>query len=128
MADAQQPRLTRDVIPLHPGRMPAPTLPWLAPLVDRLRAARARLRVPSELAAFLGGMGGKAIAFTAPSILLAAGVAVLTLLAGSVAAACGMKGVDAAAVAITAGGWTLLGTTGYALLKRGWSLALVRWR
>lgn len=128
MADAQQPRLARDVIPLHPGRMPARTATWLTSLVERLRAARVRLRLPWELAAFLGGMGGKAIEFTAPSLLLAMGVAVLTLLAGSIATACGKEGVDAAAIALTAGAWTLLGTTGYALLKRGWSLALIRWR
>ena len=128
MADVQQPRIRRDVIPLHPGRVPEHAWRWLPPLLDRLRTVRSRLRIPPELLHFLSGIGGKAVEFTAPGILLAAGVAVLALLAGFVAAACGMKRVDAASLGLTAGGWTLLGTTGYALLKRGWSLALLRWR
>lgn len=125
MADAPQPRTTRDVIPLHPGRAADPALPrWPAALL----AAVPRVRVPAELAALVRVNARGALEFLAPALLLALGTALLALLAGSVAAALGVQGVSAGAIAATAGRWTLLASAGGALARRGVTLARARWR
>lgn len=125
MADAPQPRPTRDVIPLHPGRAADPALPrWPAALL----AAMHRVRVPAEVAALLRVSARGALEFVAPALLLALGAALLALLAGSVAAALGVKGVSVGAAAATAGHWTLLASAGGALAWRGVTLARARWR
>ncbi|HEU4454080.1 MAG TPA: hypothetical protein VFR81_13515 [Longimicrobium sp.] len=125
MADAPQPRPTRDVIPLHPGRATDPPRPrWPAALL----AAMPRVRVPAELAALLRVNARGALEFLAPALFLALGAALLALLAGRVAAALGVKGVSAGAIAATAGRWTLLASAGGALARRGVTLARARWR
>lgn len=132
MADAPHQHPTpRVVIPLFPERAaerPTHRLAPLAQLQARLRPVLDQLRLPAELRAAVGSAATKLLGFTAPSMLLAGGVMVYSILAALIAAACGIRGVDAPAIGFTAGGWTFLGTTGYALMKRGWSLALLRWR
>jgi hypothetical protein len=125
MADAPQPRPTRDVIPLHPGRAADPAFPrWPAALLATLRG----VRVPAELSALVRVNARGTLEFLAPALLLAFGAALLALLAGSVASALGVKGVSAGAIAATAGRWTLLATAGGALARRGITLARARWR
>jgi hypothetical protein len=114
MADAPRPCPERDVIPLHPHR-PAPR---------RLRLPQ----LPPEIAALLRESGRKALGFFAPALFLAAGATLLALLAGCVAGALGLRIPTAAALAVTAGEWTLLATAGGALARRGLRLAAVRWR
>lgn len=134
MADAPQQHPTpRVVIPLFPERAAERRTRWLAPLLQlhtRLRPVVKlnHLRVPAEMRAAACSAATKLLGFTAPSVLLAGGVMVFSILAALIAATCGVRGVNATAIGFTAGGWTFLGTTGYALIKRGWSLALLRWR
>jgi hypothetical protein len=125
MADAPQPRPSRDVIPLHPERIARPAgVRFPAALLAAFR----ELRVPAELAALFRVNARRAARFFAPALLLAAGAALLALLAGSAAAALGMRGVSPGAVSATAGAWTLLATAGGALGWRGARLASARWR
>lgn len=132
MADAPHQHPTpRVVIPLFPERAAERSTHRLAPLLQlqaRLRPVLDQLRLPAELRAAVGSAATKLLGFTAPSVLLAGGVMVFSILAALIATACGIRGVDATTIGFTAGGWTFLGTTGYALTKRGWSLALLRWR
>lgn len=112
MADAPQPRPQRLVIPLHPERAAEQARVRLpAALLDAIR----RVRVPAELAALVRVNTVGALQFVTPALLLAMGAALLALLVGSVAAALGVREVSAGAIAITAGRWTLLATTGGAL-------------
>lgn len=125
MTNAPQPRPTRDVIPLHPGRAADPALPRRP---AALLAAMSRVRVPAELAALVRVNARGALEFVAPALLLALGAALLALLAGSVATALGVQGVSAGAIAATTGRWTLLASAGGALARRGVTLARARWR
>lgn len=118
MADA--PRL---VIPLHPERAARSRMRFAA-----LFAAIRRMHLPEELAALARANAAGALQFITPAILLALGAALLTLLLGSIAAALGVRGVNAGAIAVTAGRWTLLATAGGALARRGLTLARLRWR
>lgn len=131
MADAPHTHAPRLVIPLFPERAEEQPTSWLAPLhevLTRVRALLGRVRIPREIRKPVGAISTKVLTFTAPAVLLAGGVAVFTVLAASMAAACGVKDVNAAAVGFTAGAWTFLASTGYGLVKRGWSLAALRWR
>jgi hypothetical protein len=125
MADAPGARPRRLVIPLHPDR-PASAPRFRVPAA--LRAAAGRLRVPAELAVVLRMSGRGTLEFLAPALFLALGTTLLALLGGSVAGALGVRGFHAAALATTAGRWTLLASTGCALAWRGCTLARARWR
>lgn len=124
MADASQSRPHRLVIPLHPERAGEARMRIPAALV----AAMHRLGFPAELAALVRFNASGALQFLAPALLLATAAALLALLAGSIAAALGMGGVNAGAIAVTAGRWTLLATAGGAMARRGVTLARARWR
>lgn len=129
MTPTPPPSARRHVIPLFPDQ---PAAGWrlraripetLLPLVIRVRG----IRISPDVATMGREAAGKGFNFLAPAILLAAGAAVLALLAGNIAVAAGRDTLNPAAAAATTGAWTFLATTGAALLKRGLYLARSRW-
>jgi hypothetical protein len=122
MADAPQPRPQRLVIPLHPERPGEAHVRVPAALLATIH----RARLPAEFGALVRVNAAGTFQFLAPSLLLAAGAALLALLAGSIAAALGVRDVSAGTVAVTAARWTLLATAGGALAWRGLTLARTR--
>jgi hypothetical protein len=129
MTPTPPPRAHADVIPLFPNQASSTPRPRLSipPALLRFLGGFRGLRVPSELATIGRELARKAVEFLAPALLLAVGAAMLALLAGSIALALGAHAVNPTAVAAKAGRWTLLATTGGALLRRGLSLARGRW-